>query len=138
MGPTSEKVKEIFSHGMMMLNIGSLTERRNSEPKVGITEEKSKSGAKKLPSPLEKTLTYLAVEDDNSDTDSLSRYNWIHLMNPIHTKIISFSVDMLNEDQISSLMMDKDIGAVCEEVLGTPIAEVISLPQLASSHTKTN
>ncbi|XP_019868395.1 SH3 domain-binding protein 5 isoform X2 [Aethina tumida] len=120
LGPTSEKVKEIFSHGMMMLNIGSLTERRNSEPKVGITEEKSKSGAKKLPSPLEKTLTYLAVEDDNSDTDSLS------------------SVDMLNEDQISSLMMDKDIGAVCEEVLGTPIAEVISLPQLASSHTKSN
>ncbi|KAJ8955750.1 hypothetical protein NQ318_008622 [Aromia moschata] len=35
LGPTSEKVKEIFSQGMMMLNISSLTERRNSEPKSG-------------------------------------------------------------------------------------------------------
>lgn len=58
----------------MMLNISSLTERRNSEPKVGITEEKSKNSCnKKIPSPLEKTLTYLTVEDDNSDTESLSR-----------------------------------------------------------------
>lgn len=73
LGPTSEKVKEIFSQGMMMLNISSLTERRNSEPKVGITEDKSKSSSKKIPSPLEKTLTYLTVEDDNSDTESLSR-----------------------------------------------------------------
>lgn len=57
-----------------MLNISSLTERRNSEPKVGITEEKSKNSCnKKIPSPLEKTLTYLTVEDDNSDTESLSR-----------------------------------------------------------------
>lgn len=33
-GTTSERVKELLSHGMMMLNISSLTERRASEPKV--------------------------------------------------------------------------------------------------------
>lgn len=75
LGPTGEKVKEIFTHGMMMLNITSLTERRNSEPKAGITEDKGKCSGKKLPSPLEKTLTYLNIEDDNSDTESLSRYH---------------------------------------------------------------
>lgn len=114
LGPTGEKVKEIFSHGMMMLNISSLTERRNSEPKAGLTEDKSKTSAKKIPSPLEKTLTYLTVEDDSSDTESLS------------------SVDMLNEEQINSLMLDKDLGTVCEHVLGTPICEVVSFPQCAS------
>ncbi|KRT85511.1 hypothetical protein AMK59_928 [Oryctes borbonicus] len=120
LGPTGEKVKEIFTHGMMMLNIGSLTERRNSEPKAGITEDKGKSSGKKLPSPLEKTLTYLNIEDDNSDTESLS------------------SVDMLNEEQINSLMLDKEIGQVCEQVLGTPIAEVVSLPHssLETNHAK--
>lgn len=73
LGPTGEKVKEIFSHGMMMLNISSLTERRNSEPKAEMTEEKSKTVTKKIPSPLERTLTYLTAEEDNSDTESLSR-----------------------------------------------------------------
>lgn len=73
LGPTSEKVKEIFSQGMMMLNISSLTERRNSEPKLGLTEERPRGSTKKIPSPLEKTLTYLNVDDDNSDTESLSR-----------------------------------------------------------------
>jgi hypothetical protein len=33
-GPTSERVKELLSHGMMMLNISSLTERRASEPRA--------------------------------------------------------------------------------------------------------
>lgn len=76
LGPTGEKVKEIFSHGIMMLNISSLTERRNSEPKLGITEEKNKYLLpKKLPSPLEKTMTYLTTEEDSSDTESLARYN---------------------------------------------------------------
>lgn len=57
-----------------MFNISSLTERRNSEPKVCVTEDNAKScTVKKSPSPLEKTLTYLTVEDDNSDTESLSR-----------------------------------------------------------------
>ncbi|KAH0811038.1 hypothetical protein GEV33_011752 [Tenebrio molitor] len=115
LGPTGEKVKEIFSHGIMMLNISSLTERRNSEPKPGLTEDKTKSSAKKIPSPLEKTLTYLTAEEDNSDTESLS------------------SVDMLNEEQINSLMLDKDLDIVCEQVLGTPISEVVSFPQCASS-----
>lgn len=72
LGPTGEKVKEIFSQGMMMLNISSLTDRRNSEPKVGITEDKVKM-SKKIASPLEKTMTYLTAEDDNSDTESLAR-----------------------------------------------------------------
>lgn len=76
LGPTGEKVKEIFSQGMMMLNISSLTERRNSEPKSELGEEKDrvKVASKKIPSPLEKTLTYLTVEEDNSDTESLSRF----------------------------------------------------------------
>lgn len=59
---------------MMMLNISSLTERRNSEPKTEITDEKAKCTVKKIPSPLERTLTYLTAEEDNSDTESLSRY----------------------------------------------------------------
>ncbi|XP_056641249.1 SH3 domain-binding protein 5 [Diorhabda sublineata] len=114
LGPTGEKVKEIFSQGMMMLNIGSLTERRNSEPKLGLTEEKFKNGStRKIPSPLEKTLAYLTIDDDNSDTESVS------------------SIDMLNEEQINSLMLDPN--TVCEQVLGTPMAEVVSLPQLVSS-----
>lgn len=76
LGPTGEKVKEIFSQGMMMLNISSLTERRNSEPKneMGDEREKPKGGSKKIPSPLEKTLTYLTAEEDSSDTESLSRF----------------------------------------------------------------
>ncbi|KAJ8966333.1 hypothetical protein NQ314_003601 [Rhamnusium bicolor] len=113
LGPTSEKVKEIFSQGMLMLNISSLTERRNSEPKVGLMEEKLKNSTKKIPSPLEKTLTYLTIEDDNSDTESLS------------------SVDMLNEDQINSLMLDAN--TVCEQILGTPMTEIVTFPQCAST-----
>lgn len=42
-----------------------------------------------------------------------------------------FSVDMLNEDQISSLMMDPN--TVCEQVLGTPMAEIVLPPQCVSS-----
>ncbi|KAG5891765.1 hypothetical protein JTB14_012499 [Gonioctena quinquepunctata] len=119
LGPTGEKVKEIFSHGMMMLNISSLSERRNSDPKLGMTEERTKnSGTKKLPSPLEKTLTYLNIEDDNSDTESVS------------------SVDMLNEDQIDSLMLDPN--AVCEQVLGTPMTEVVFFPQAVASSQSTS
>lgn len=77
LGPTGEKVKEIFSQGMMMLNISGLTtERRNSEPKSELGEEKLKAvSSKKIPSPLERTLTYLTAEEqDSSDTESLSRF----------------------------------------------------------------
>ncbi|KAL3286427.1 hypothetical protein HHI36_000935 [Cryptolaemus montrouzieri] len=115
LGPTSEKMKGMFSQGMMLLNIGNLSERRNSEPKLGITEERPKSSTKKIPSPLEKTMTYLTTDDDTSDTESLS------------------SVDMLNEDQISSLMLDRDIENVCEQLLGTPINEVFAGPLCASN-----
>jgi len=40
-----------------------------------------------------------------------------------------FSVEMLTDDQISSLMLDQDIQDVCEEVLGTPISEISPLIQ---------
>ncbi|XP_018330892.1 coiled-coil domain-containing protein 18 isoform X2 [Agrilus planipennis] len=111
LGPTSEKMKEFFSQGIMMLNISNLTERRNSEPKLEVTEEKQSKGfIKKIPSPLERTLTYLNPEDDSSDSESLA------------------SVDMLTEDQISSLMFDKELGVVCEQVLGTPISELVPSP----------
>jgi hypothetical protein len=33
-GPTTERVKELLSHGIMMLSISSLTERRASEPRA--------------------------------------------------------------------------------------------------------
>ncbi|CAG9820827.1 unnamed protein product [Phaedon cochleariae] len=119
LGPTGERVKEIFSQGIMMLNISSLTERRNSEPKLGIAEDKSRNGsAKKLPSPLEKTLTYLNIDDDYSDTESVS------------------SIEMLNEDQINSLMLDTSV--VCEQVLGTPMMEIVPSPQCVSTSSFSN
>lgn len=59
---------------MMMLNISSLTERRNSEPKTELSDERARNTVRKIPSPLEKTMTYLTTDDDNSDTESLSRY----------------------------------------------------------------
>jgi len=34
-------------------------------------------------------------------------------------------MEMLSDDQISSLMLDHNINAVCEDVLGTPMAEVL-------------
>lgn len=80
LGPTGEKVKEIFSQGIMMLNISSLTERRGSEPRI-IVDEKGKNITKKLPSPLAKTLTYLTTEDDTSDTESLARYVHYYINN---------------------------------------------------------
>lgn len=121
-GPTTERVKELLSHGMMMLNISSLTERRASEPRAApdkveqdnkITAEgKGSSVAKKVPSPLEKSLMYLNAEDDStSDSESLA------------------SVEMLTDDQISSLMLDQEIQDACEEVLGTPISEISPLIQ---------
>lgn len=42
---------------------------------------------------------------------------------------------MLTEEQINSLMLDKDLENLCEQVLGTPISEIVSLPHDASSHT---
>jgi hypothetical protein len=38
-----------------------------------------------------------------------------------------FSVEMLTDDQISSLMLDQEIQDACEEVLGTPISEISPL-----------
>lgn len=40
-----------------------------------------------------------------------------------------FSVEMLTDDQISSLMLDQEIQDACEEVLGTPISEISPLIQ---------
>ena len=118
-GGTGERVKELLSHGMMMLNISSLTERRSSESKTiekDLRErserfEKLEGKGKKVPSPLEKTMTYLNADEETSDSESLA------------------SVEMLTEDQISSLMMEPDINQVCQEVLGTPLVEVCPLLQ---------
>lgn len=41
----------------------------------------------------------------------------------------AFSVEMLTDEQISSLMLDQDIQDACEEVLGTPISEISPLIQ---------
>ncbi|XP_076182260.1 uncharacterized protein LOC143154224 isoform X2 [Ptiloglossa arizonensis] len=115
---TGERVKELLNHGMMMLNISSLTERCSSEPRT-IERDKEKSEksekiegkGKKVPSPLEKTLTYLNADEETSDSESLA------------------SVEMLTEDQISSLMMEPDMNQVCQEILGTPLVEVCPLLQ---------
>lgn len=79
-GGTGERVKELLNHGMMMLNISSLTERRSSEPKI-VDRDKDKSEkseklevkGKKVPSPLEKTMTYLNADEETSDSESLAR-----------------------------------------------------------------
>lgn len=122
--PTSERVKDILNQGIMMLNISSLTERRSSEPRaekpgtlpdstlnpmIGVDQAMLPPRLlKKIPSPLEKSLTYLNAEDDSaSDTDSLH------------------SMDMLTDDQISCLMQEPNLREVCQDVLGTPISEVL-------------
>ncbi|XP_011160820.1 uncharacterized protein LOC105196534 isoform X1 [Solenopsis invicta] len=115
---TGERVKELLNHGMMMLNISSLTERRSSEPKTverdkdkSEKSEKLEAKGKKVPSPLEKTMSYLNADEEISDSESLA------------------SVEMLTEDQISSLMMEPDMNQVCQEILGTPLVEVCPLLQ---------
>lgn len=117
-GGTGERVKELLSHGMMMLNISSLTERRSSEPRATEKDnekadkaDKAEAKGKKVPSPLEKSMSYLNPEEETSDSESLA------------------SVEMLTEDQISSLMMEQDINEVCQEILGTPLVEVCPLLQ---------
>ncbi|XP_072747918.1 uncharacterized protein [Anoplolepis gracilipes] len=117
-GGTGERVKELLNHGMMMLNISSLTERRSSEPKTAERDkdkseksEKLEVKGKKVPSPLEKTMSYLNADEETSDSESLA------------------SVEMLTEDQISSLMMEPDMNQVCQEILGTPLVEVCPLLQ---------
>ncbi|CAK9817554.1 SH3 domain-binding protein 5-like [Anthophora quadrimaculata] len=115
---TGERVKELLNHGMMMLNISSLTDRRSNEPKTVEKDkekfeksEKVEGKGKKVPSPLEKTMTYLNADEETSDSESLA------------------SVEMLTEDQISSLMMETDMNQVCQEILGTPLVEVCPLLQ---------
>lgn len=80
-GGTGERVKELLSHGMMMLNISSLTERRSSEPRVTEKDkekadkaEKAEAKGKKVPSPLEKSMSYLNPEEETSDSESLARF----------------------------------------------------------------
>lgn len=75
-GP-GERVKELLNHGMMILNISSLTERRSSEPRAVDKDERVNKGemkGKKVPSPLEKTIGYLNPEEETSDSESLARY----------------------------------------------------------------
>lgn len=113
---TGERVKEILSQGIMKLNISSLTERRSSEPRtdkpsLGINQATVvQSSTKKVPSPLEKSILYLNPDDDSaSDSESLA------------------SVEMLNDDQISSLMLDNEIQEACQQVLGTPLSEIANV-----------
>lgn len=79
---TGERMKELLSHGMMMLNISSLTERRSSEPRVLDKDrddgslakgERLELKGKKVPSPLEKTMSYLNADEETSDSESLAR-----------------------------------------------------------------
>lgn len=44
---------------------------------------------------------------------------------------------MLSEDQINSLMLDKELSDVCEKVLGTPITEVCPLTTAFSTSQQT-
>lgn len=41
---------------------------------------------------------------------------------------------MLNEEQINSLMLDKAV--ICEQILGTPLTEVVQLPGDSSSQAE--
>lgn len=74
---TGERVKEIFSQGIMKLNISSLTDRRSSEPKFersSVRLPATSISSKKVPSPLEKSKVYLHPEEDStSDSESLAR-----------------------------------------------------------------
>lgn len=79
---TGERMKELLNHGMMMLNISSLTERRSSEPKLADKDDKlvqkndskiAELKGKKVPSPLEKTMSYLNPDEETSDSESLAR-----------------------------------------------------------------
>lgn len=94
-GGTGERVKELLNHGMMMLNISTLTERRFSEPKITdkdrekVTKmDKYELRGKKAPSPLEKTLLYLNTDDDVSDSESLARF--VKLKKKAENKILYF------------------------------------------------
>ncbi|XP_039298643.1 SH3 domain-binding protein 5 isoform X2 [Nilaparvata lugens] len=98
---TGERVKELWSQGIMKLNISSLTERRSSDPRT----DKPTAGhslSRKAPSPLDKSLLCLNADDDMpSDSESLA------------------SVEMLSDEQISCLMLDPEIREACQEVFKT-------------------
>lgn len=132
---TGERVKEILNQGIMMLNISNLTERRFSDTRTldKTKSDKPESKGKKIPSPLEKSLNYLNADDETSDSESLARcvsvlFDDIHSSVQLNNFLCFFSsVEMLTEDQITSLMMEPDINQVCQEVLGTPLVEVCPL-----------
>uniref|UniRef100_T1HP46 Uncharacterized protein n=1 Tax=Rhodnius prolixus TaxID=13249 RepID=T1HP46_RHOPR len=98
---TGERVKEILSQGIMKLNITSLSERRNSEPRRAASIIKKKG--KKAPSPLDRAQHLSNTDTDeaggSSDTDSLA------------------SVEMLSDDQICSLMLDQEIQEACQDII---------------------
>lgn len=76
---TVERAAELLSHGIMMLDIGSLSERFRGEGKTVEKPEKTEKSekvevkGKKVPSPLEKTMTYLNPDEETSDSESLAR-----------------------------------------------------------------
>uniref|UniRef100_A0A0A9WGD5 FMRFamide-like neuropeptides 3 n=1 Tax=Lygus hesperus TaxID=30085 RepID=A0A0A9WGD5_LYGHE len=78
------KVKEIFSQGIMKLNIGSISERRGS-----LESCRRKVGGPQRPS--SRTSRYSTDEGASSNEDPQS------------------SDEMLSDDQIASLMLDEDL-----------------------------
>lgn len=99
---TGERVKELLNHGMMMLNISSLTERRFNEPKTAERDkeksekfEKVEGKGKKVPSPLEKTMTYLNADEETSDSESLARY--------VYSLFFSFFFNILSYEYFIAL-----------------------------------
>lgn len=89
---TVERAAEFLSHGIMMLDIGNLSERFRGDgkqqqniEKVERNEKNEKTEVvkgKKVPSPLEKTLTYLNPDEETSDSESLARFvNFYHYKN---------------------------------------------------------
>ncbi|KAK9504368.1 hypothetical protein O3M35_010716 [Rhynocoris fuscipes] len=105
---TGERVKEILSQGIMKLNISSLSERRNSEPRRPTSNIKKKG--KKAPSPLDRAQHLSNTDTDDaggsSDTDSLA------------------SVEMLTDDQISSLMLDQELKEASNDIIAAITSKI--------------
>ncbi|XP_065341852.1 SH3 domain-binding protein 5-like isoform X2 [Cloeon dipterum] len=108
---SSERVRDLLSQGMMMLNISAVNLNAPNSPAHGTPGRRRSSSSRpcsKVPSPLEKSLLYLGDEDSASDSESLA------------------SVEMLSDDQVVSLMMDE---LDEDPLLGLPVSQSV----LASS-----
>ncbi|XP_059478019.1 SH3 domain-binding protein 5-like [Neocloeon triangulifer] len=101
--PSSERrVRDLLSQGMMMLNINAPHSPAHGTP--GRRRSSSSRPCSKVPSPLEKSLFYLADDDSASDNESLA------------------SVEMLSDEQVASLMYD-DLDE--DPLLGLPVSQSV-------------